>query len=340
MGKALRVLILEDSEDDAQLFLQELRRGGYDVKSERVFTARDMKEALDRETWNIVLADYRMPQFTALDGLKILKEKDQDIPFIIISGTIGEETAVEAMKLGAHDYLMKGNLTRLNAAIERELDEAKIRRDHRHAQESLVKINQCFLSLEPDFEENVNRLTALCGELLGATCALYNCLDSGMLYSLGQWNTPPGYKPKDKPEGHICYDVISQAKEEIMIFRNLPDTTYAHTDPNVKLYNLKTYIGKAVRCNGEFVGSLCAVFQSDYEPSDADRWMFGIIANAIGSEERRRRSKKLLEEKIAALEEFKRVTVGREIQMIELKKEVNRLSKELGRPEPYDVSFG
>ncbi|RPJ11655.1 MAG: response regulator, partial [Deltaproteobacteria bacterium] len=107
MTEPLRVLIVEDSEDDALLIVRELRKGGLDPAFERVESPKAMEERLRGQKWDIVLADYSMPLFNGLDALRILQESGHDVPFIIISGSIGEETAVTAMKAGAHDYVMK-----------------------------------------------------------------------------------------------------------------------------------------------------------------------------------------------------------------------------------------
>ncbi|MBI3609409.1 MAG: EAL domain-containing protein [Nitrospirae bacterium] len=135
MDIALRVLVVDDSEDDAALLIHELRRGGYDPTFQRVETAEAMRAALDRDQWEVVIADYAMPRFDGPAALKVLQEAGQDIPFIIVSGSIGEEIAVSAMKAGAHDYVMKDNLKRLVTAIERELREAKSRQERRQADE-------------------------------------------------------------------------------------------------------------------------------------------------------------------------------------------------------------
>lgn len=137
MTTPLRVLIVEDSEADTELLLDQLRRAGYDPAWERVETAEAMSSALDRQEWDIVIADYTMPQFKGIEALGLLQERDLDIPFIMLSGTIGEDVAVAAMKAGAHDYIMKNNTARLVPAIERELNEAKIRREFRRAQERI-----------------------------------------------------------------------------------------------------------------------------------------------------------------------------------------------------------
>jgi PAS domain S-box-containing protein len=161
--------------------------------------------------------------------------------------------------------------------------------ERKQAEERLTKMNECFLNFGADPLENINRLTALCGELLGAACALYNRLDRGMVNSWGQWNTPPDFNPIDKPDGHICYDVIKRGDDEALVVRNLPETHYAQTDPNVIPYSLQTYIGQGVKFGGVCVGSLCVVYQSDFIPSENDKKLLGIIASAIGVEERRKR---------------------------------------------------
>jgi diguanylate cyclase (GGDEF)-like protein/PAS domain S-box-containing protein len=137
MTTPLRVLLIEDSERDAELLLLELERGGYDPTLERVETAEAMQTALDHGAWDVLISDYSMPSFTGLAALKLMQGRGVDLPFIIVSGTIGEELAVAAMKAGAHDYLMKGNLTRLVPAIERELREVAERRQRREAERRL-----------------------------------------------------------------------------------------------------------------------------------------------------------------------------------------------------------
>lgn len=137
MSKPLRLLIVEDSEDDALFLLHELRKGGYTVTSERVDTAPAMSAALEKQAWDVVIADYVMPYFSAPDALILLKGKGIDLPFIVVSGKIGEDIAVATMKAGAHDYIMKDNLKRLVPAVERELREAVERQERRRAEESI-----------------------------------------------------------------------------------------------------------------------------------------------------------------------------------------------------------
>jgi PAS domain S-box-containing protein len=133
----LRALIVDDSQDDANLIARELERGGFTVLLERVDTADAMRQALERCEWDVVLSDYRMPRFSAPEALELLHSTGTDIPFIIISGTIGEESAVAALKAGAHDFLGKDRLARLIPAIEREMGDCDQRRERRRAEEAL-----------------------------------------------------------------------------------------------------------------------------------------------------------------------------------------------------------
>lgn len=126
-----RILILEDDPDDAELLELELRRSGYESESVRVDTLRQFDAALAAGEWDLILADYQLSGFTALDALAALRASGRDIPFIIVSGSVGEELAVEAMRLGARDFFLKDRLTRLASAVARELREAEMRRERR-----------------------------------------------------------------------------------------------------------------------------------------------------------------------------------------------------------------
>ncbi len=157
MGVRLRVLTVEDSNDDVLLTMRELRRGGYEPVFERVDTQEAMKAALEAGKWDIVISDYVMPRFSGLKALRVLQESGHDLPFIIVSGKIGEDIAVGAMKAGAHDYIVKGNLARLVPAIERELRDAETRRQRRRADEELKR---AYEDLEIKVKERTAELSA------------------------------------------------------------------------------------------------------------------------------------------------------------------------------------
>ena len=142
--KSLRVLIIEDSENNALLLIRNLKKGGYNPVYERMETADAMKKALKEKQWDIILCDYSLSKFNAPSAIAILKETNIDIPLIVITGAIGEETAAECMRLGAQDFIMKGNMSRLCPAIARELEDAEIRNKEKQVEEKLRHEEQRF----------------------------------------------------------------------------------------------------------------------------------------------------------------------------------------------------
>jgi len=147
MGQPLRMLLVEDSELDAELLLRELRRGGYDVRAHRVASADAMAKALNEQSWDIVISDYVMPGFSGIEALQLFHARSLDVPFLIVSGHIGEEIAVAAMQAGADDYLMKDRLARLRPAVARALQQAETRRAHRRADAALKDSEERFREL-------------------------------------------------------------------------------------------------------------------------------------------------------------------------------------------------
>jgi len=137
VNRPLQVLLVEDSEDDAALLKIELQRAGYTPNCHRAETPEALNAAIERQDWDLVISDYRLPRFDGLAALALVKEKGLDVPFIIVSGFITEETAVAAMKAGAHDYVMKDKLARLGPAVERELREAASRSERRRSEGQL-----------------------------------------------------------------------------------------------------------------------------------------------------------------------------------------------------------
>jgi PAS domain S-box-containing protein len=167
--------------------------------------------------------------------------------------------------------------------------------DRKRANRRLAKINECFLSFGTDPTDNISRLTKLCGELLEATCAVYNRVEDGMLYAAAAWQMPSEYQAIGRSRGHLCHDVIRNAGDHLLVVRNLPQSIYAETDPNILQCNLRTYLGKAVKCHGEAIGSLCVVYTADVTPDDADKKLMSIIVSAIGVEEERRKAEEAME---------------------------------------------
>lgn len=183
MKKPLRVLIVEDVADDADLVDRQLRQAGYATATRRVQDAEGMRAALEGDQWDLVVSDYSMPQFDAPSALRLLRQSGRDIPFIVVSGSIGEDVAVAMMKAGAHDYVLKDNLTRFASAVERELQEAENRRERKLAEHwlrvsdhALKAVSQGVLISGPDrllLSAN-EAFTAITGygqaEVLGRSC--------------------------------------------------------------------------------------------------------------------------------------------------------------------------
>jgi PAS domain S-box-containing protein len=139
MEKKLKVLLIEDSENDMKLLKRELQKGGYIVDLIWIQTIEEMISALKEEEFDVIISDYSMPKFNGFEALRLFKESSLDKPFILVSGTIGEDIAVNVMKNGANDYIMKDHLKRLVPAIEREIKDCFIRQEHKRAQDALIQ---------------------------------------------------------------------------------------------------------------------------------------------------------------------------------------------------------
>lgn len=176
VGTPLRLLLVEDSDDDALLLLRQLGSAGYDVTHRRVDTPNAMQEALDRNTWDLVISDHSMPQFSGTAALALVQERGLDLPFIFVSGTIGEDVAVAAMRAGASDYVLKDKLKRLVPAIERELRDAEVRRERRRSQEVVLERTRLAV-LSSDLGVALTGVAPFRATLVRCTAALVRHLD-------------------------------------------------------------------------------------------------------------------------------------------------------------------
>ncbi len=172
MTKPLRALIVDDSEDDTLLIARELHRSGYELTYDRVDSPAGMKEALDSKTWDVILVDYKMPHFTGIDALKIARESNPETPFILVSGVIVEEMAVEAMRRGANDCIKKDNIERLTPTIARELQAAQERRERKIAETLLAQKNVELSNANKELIELNSELETINKELADANIKL------------------------------------------------------------------------------------------------------------------------------------------------------------------------
>lgn len=216
MARPLHALIVEDSEHDCAFLLRALRQGGYKVEYKRVDTAEDLREALRERAWDCVISDFSMPGFSGISALEIVREKDRNVPFIFVSGTMGEEVAVEAMRVGAQDYVLKGSLARLLPAIDRELAEAEIRREHRQSEQKLRQLEK--------FEA--------IGKLAGGIAHDFNNVIGAIMgwAELGEEQVPPGsrahaffvqIREQSERAGRLTQQLLAYARRQVLTPRNI-----------------------------------------------------------------------------------------------------------------------
>ena len=439
MSSPLKVLIVEDSEDDALLMIQELRRGGYDVTYERVDSAASLGASLDKQEWDLILSDYTLPGFDGQTALGLVRDRQPDVPFILVSGTVGEETAVEAMRRGAHDYLLKDRPTRLVPAVQRELREAEVRRERRRVEESLREnehLLRLVIDLVPHFifakDSNSRHLfvNRACAEANGLTPEqMVGRSDLDLLtdriqaeaFMRDDREVIASGRPKLIPEERltdstgrtrilqtmkipfaapgtgepavlgVAVDVTEHklvvqalregeermrliidmaldsvitmdAEEHITNWNAQAETTFGWSSEEITgrllsetiippryreqhrrglkqflagspspMLNKRIEIVALHRDGREFPVELAIA------PVERNgEWFFSAFVRDITE---RKRAEEAIQQRAAELERFHRLSVGREMQMIELKKEVNELARQVGRPPPYDLSF-
>jgi len=238
--KTIHVLMIEDVEDDALLLMAELRRSGYDATFERVDTAAAMRAALQREAWDVILCDYTMPYFSGAAALHLAKESGSDAPFIYVSGTIGEESAVAAMKSGAQDYVMKTNLARLAPAIERELHEAQVRRESRQAETAMRESEHKYRQLFEALSDAVFVIDEATGRIIDTNPQAESLLGRTRTEILGS-NQAQLFAPKNEHPGFDALRAAAAGKHaggcELEIFRQDGSRVAIHASASrIELY--------------------------------------------------------------------------------------------------------
>jgi len=264
----LRALVVEDSPSDADLILRELRRGGFATTHVRVETADAMRQALERQSWDIVLSDYYLPGFDAPGALAVLQERGDDLPFIVVSGSVGEDTAVAAMRAGATDYIMKDRLQRLPAAVARALADAAVRHERGQLQRDLAR---------------VQKLEAI-GRLAGGVAHDFNNVLTAILGSveLLLLDAPPGVATREELE--IIRDAALRAQDlirQLLAFSARQVLQPAVIDLNGLVKNLgrmlRRLIGEDVALTTEPAADLGAVRA---DPGQVEQVLVNLAVNA------------------------------------------------------------
>jgi two-component system, NarL family, sensor histidine kinase UhpB len=235
----LRILVVEDSEEDTFLLLRQLQRAGFEPISERVASAADMNAALDRQDWDVVVSDYVLPGFGGLEALALFKQRGLDAPFIVVSGHIGEDLAVATMRAGADDYLMKDRLARLGPAIRRGLEQAEIRRAHRRSNEALTASEERFRQLAENigaaffmFERPENGAPGAPSYVSPAYETMWGAPCQTLFEDARSWLAAIHPDDRRRVEERLNQMAAGKFNEEFRIIRN---------DEQVRWINLKTF---------------------------------------------------------------------------------------------------
>ena len=267
MAMPLRVLFIEDSDDDAALQVRLLRQAGYDVAFERIDTSKALTQALD-ERWDIIISDHSMPNFSGTEALRLVREKGLEIPFIFVSGTIGEEAAVAALKVGAQDYLMKTNLGRLIPAVQRELREAEDRREHRRLEQQVHQLQ---------------RFEAI-GRLAGGVAHDFNNMIGAIMgwADMGVEEAESGSRLQEKFQkirsqadraAGLTRQLLAFARRQVLQARNTDLNELAKEEMNL----LKNVIGEQIEIQMELADNLWVAWA---DPGQIEQVLMNLCLNA------------------------------------------------------------
>ena len=343
--KPLRLLLVEDSDDDAQLILQCLRRHGYDCQTQQVMTATGLETALSGQRWDIILCDYVMPGFDALAALNIVGQHGSDIPVIIVSGTVGEDVAVASLKHGAQDYILKHNLLRLGPAVESELAAASARR-HGRLLEAIASSHSEVLemilngsALTPILDHIVLRIEKL--SLNGALCSILLTNEAGTLLLPGSSpNMPVEYTRLITPlavGAEIGSCGRAAALKETVIIEDITEhPNWVCVRPLIVEHGLRACWSVPVFSSGREVVGTMAIYNRTPRAPTADelRWVESA-ARLVGVAIERCRSEVRIRDQLNELLRWQNAMLNREDRVQQLKVEVNELLQRLGESIRY-----
>ncbi len=288
MSTPIRVLIVEDSEDDTALIVRELKRNGYDVMFERVDNHKAMKNAFDKQEWDAVIADYAMPKFSMEEALELLRKSKHDIPFVLVSGTIGEDVAVEAMKAGADDYIMKDKLSRLAPAVKRELVEAERRRELKRMEAAIQTLVKS--TVIKTGQDAFSRIVGNVQEWLGTdyTC-LGQIIDEDKVKVLSM-HVDGEFKSGciNNLDGTLCETVI---KDGFCYYANGASRLLPKSCKLCSKIEAEGYVGTSIRDeSGKSIGILWSASRKKLNLPPRGKEIMDIIAAKAASEIERRRA--------------------------------------------------
>jgi PAS domain S-box-containing protein len=275
MSQSIKVLIIEDNEDDALLVLRSLRQGDLQVTSQRVETAEALQEALNSHNWDVIISDYSLPHFDAPRALEIIQQQQIDIPFIVVSGTIGEASAVELMKQGANDYLMKGRLTRLAEAVRREMRETQMRRDRKRSELRLSlqsNILERIATAEPLSEILKALVTAIETIMNNGICAIFLCGYDGKLHYEFSSSLPATYGQMIEgiaiAEGYGSCGTTAFRKELVVVSDITTDPLWQNYQELALEHNLRScWSMPVIGGDGEVLAAFTIYNQDLHQPS-------------------------------------------------------------------------
>ncbi|MFZ5775563.1 MAG: response regulator [Thermodesulfobacteriota bacterium] len=287
MNNGLRVLLVEDSEDDAALILRALRKGGYDLVSARVESAAALREALDSQGWDLVLSDYSMPGFSGMEALEIVRQHGVDLPFILVSGAVGEVTATEVMRGGARDYVMKDKLSRLVPVVGRELEEARNRKEQRLTDLAITTLVHGIVGTTGD--ECFDRILEGLRDLLDADCGVLGVLEGGQVHTLSCYIGGEKRPNTSFPlvENSPCGLVVAKG------YQCFPKDVGSYFPDHRMLaeFRAEGYAGIPLRnTRQQVVGTLCVTSSKPMRPPSRLREIMEIVAAKAASEIERRRA--------------------------------------------------
>jgi two-component system cell cycle sensor histidine kinase/response regulator CckA len=274
-NKTLRALIADDSENDVVLLLRILRKAGYEPVYERVSTAPAMKAALERQAWDIVISDYEMPHFGGFEALQLLKESGHDLPFILVSAVVSEETAVAAMKAGAHDYIMKRKLARLAPAIERELREAQTRLARKAAEEALRQSEEQLRQTQK--MEAVGRLAASVAHDFNNILTAISGHSEMLLKQLSADDS----RRKNAEQIEKCAQMAAALTSQLLTFSRKQAIAPRVLELNGVILNIETILRRLIARNIEFCTALnpdAGLIKAD--PSQLEQVLVNLVVNA------------------------------------------------------------